>query len=69
MSTLPDSLLLNKGQFEEAELCWARGEHSLALMLMDKLINIMDKVSGINDILALLIHAYMYMYMYMYMYT
>ena len=48
MSVSPDSSLTNKGQLEEAKLCWARGEHSLALILMDKLLNVLETVSEVN---------------------
>lgn len=39
-----DVALMYRGQVEEAELCWARGEHSLALLLMDKLLNRIEAV-------------------------
>ncbi len=48
VSGTSDVDLINRGQLEEAELCWARKESSLALMLMDKLLTSMGSVSAIT---------------------
>ena len=45
VSGTSDMDLIYRGQLQEAELCWARKESSLALMLMDKLLTTMGTVS------------------------